>query len=414
MRAAAQCVILLLATLSTSAHAADPASPSSRPSEDSDLAKIENQIPYLREYHSPSLTKALSSPETLVKFITSPETAYADRKAAAFQGGRDVPLSQMAMILEERDELRAQERNTGWGLLPDLRNSVPQPPPSIAGPAVITVLGNAWQLPADRSPYPSTWEQQAKAPWPWQAEVALDDLFNWMTPRFGDGEGEYQRWLDAAMAMPCNTAAEASRFVEATTNVPHVSTLAVMSRWRRIAGDPKLREAAAEMANRIGEKVRLWKDDRAQGLVQLVILALLTQPAGRDRIVQNLWGESMRQQEQWEQRDGQEVTKKLPVPPTTALAICKLALDPATGDAATRLNCYAFSACSMVDDSPFNSLDELDAASPEILPKLKQFEDWFARSRPALEKASKAEQPFLDRLRKKSDDDAASFERRSK
>ncbi len=195
------------------------------------LAKEGEAHPNLYEIHSDALFRALSYPETLLQFITSPQTDYADRRAAAVQGATRVPVTQMPIVLKDLDEMREQGWTTGWGLKP---NPLDQAPHFYLNddPVTLNVLDHTWQSPAKRLPYPITWDEESKAPWPWQVEQALEDLFNRMIPSiYREGDESCRRWIDVAMTMPCSNDAEAVRFIEATEVVGKFKTLAVMSRW---------------------------------------------------------------------------------------------------------------------------------------------------------------------------------------
>src|SRR5580704_2204956 len=140
--------------------------------------------------------------------------------------------------------------------------------PSVAlylndGSVTLNVLGHTWKSSAKRLPYPITWDEESRAPWPWQVEQALEDLFNRMIPSiYRGGEESCRRWIDVTMTMPCDNDAEATRFVEATQAIFDFKTLAVMSRWREIAGNPAMPQAAELIANRFGETMRQWDDER--------------------------------------------------------------------------------------------------------------------------------------------------------
>jgi hypothetical protein len=395
-------VVFSLTTMNDSLFAQTATMPTTMKSESitditAALAKEGEAHPNLYEIHSDALSGALSHPETLLQFITSPETAYADRRAAAVQGASSVPLTQMPIVLKDRDEMREQAWNTGWGLEP---NPLDQAPHFYLndGSVTLNVLGHTWQSPAKRLPYPITWDKESKAPWPWQVEQALEDLFNRMIPSiYRGGEGSCRRWIDVTMTMPCGNDAEATRFIEATQAIFDFKTPAVMSRWREIAGNPAMPQAAELIANRFGETMRQWDDEQAQGLGQLVFVALMNQPGPKDQIFRNSCLSSLR---------GQWRGKRRPTPATTVLEFCKLAVDPKSGDDMSRLYWFVFPVCQTVDNPPLAPPRELDPKSPVIQEDLKVFSTWFEKNRSDLEAESKAEAPELDRLRNESDEAA--------
>jgi hypothetical protein len=368
------------------------------------LAKEGEAHPNPYEIHSDALSRALSHPETLLQFTTSPETAYADRRAAAVQGATHILVTQMPIVLKDRDEMREQGWTTGWGLKPNPLDQVRHFYLN-DDPVTLNVLGHIWQSPTKRLPYPITWDEESRAPWPWQAEQALEDLFNRMIPSiYRGGEESCRRWIDVTLTMPCANDAEAARFIEATQAVGNFKTSAVMARWRQIAGDPSMPTSTSQLAMHLGESVaQLGNDERAQGLVQLVFLALMKQPGPKDNLLLNVDLHSMRTQLRG-------TPNRLPVPATTVLEYCKLAVDPASADDYSRLYCFVLPVCRTIDDPPVTFRRNLDPKSPEVQEDLKLFSDWFKTNRPYWEAAAKAEAPALERLRAESDRAARSLE----
>lgn len=178
-------IILFLAALSRRAGAGTESLPTTKPvGFDESFRKSQEDRPQLYDIHSAALDAALKKPAELLQFITAPGTAYLDRRAAAVQGARSIPPEQMPVVLRERDEINA-EAACGWGLQPDARAErylglhmvVRQPKAQ-----TLTVLGHRWDLPAKSSPYPLSWDEEALAPWPWQVQMALNDLFYYMVP----------------------------------------------------------------------------------------------------------------------------------------------------------------------------------------------------------------------------------------
>jgi len=204
-------------------------------------------------------------------------------------------------------------------------------------------------------------------------------MLNAMVPTYGNTLAE-QRWLDVALTMPCETDAQANRFVVATTLASQLKTTAVMKRWRELAGDSRMPITQACIARSLGEAVRLWDDDRAEWLGQLVGLALLEH--GRpDAKLNAAWGlPHMRKRFT---ANGKEIAR--PVPASCVLAAARLALDPSTGDDWTRLYSFAFPVCSTVDDPPFQPDPRMDPRSPLVAQRLRQFSEWFIRAEPDLQ-----------------------------
>ena len=336
--------------------------------------------PDLRAARSPDLEKALESPAHLVAYVTVPQTPYLERLAAVVQGARFVPVEQMPTVLEDLDELRAEEAIHNWGLLPNPHAARPQRVRTSAAPDPRrTVLGRPWTLPPQPTPFPLTWEQESRAPWPWQVEQALDAMVNAMVPTYGNIVAE-QRWLDVALTMPCDTDAQANRFVVATTLASRLKTPAVMKRWLELAGNSQMPVTQACIARSLGEAVRLWDDDRAEWLGQLVGLALL-EHGSSDAKLNAAWG--MPHMRKRFTKSGTEIER--PVPASCVLAAARLALDPSTGDEWTRLYSFAFPVCSTVDGPPFKADPRMDPRSPLVAQRLRQFSEWFNRAEPDLQ-----------------------------
>jgi len=355
----------------------------------------------LNHYHSTAESKALAHPETLLQFIIAPETSYTDRLAAVFHGAKTIPVTQMPIVLEDRDELSEQDRKYGWGMLENPQNQLLEiyedPPPTL------NVLGHIWRAPATRLPYPQTWREESHAPWPWQVEQALENLFDRMAPVSNEyldgGVAAAERWFDVAMTMPCDNQAQAICFVEAVQQINYVRwPLPVMFRLRQIAADPSMPQGAAYVAIAIGRCARM-ENDRDRGLTQLIFLALLKQPKDKDRLILNADLSAFR-------AESPPAFKRSPLPATTILEVCKLAVDPQSAPDIDRLYCFAFPVCQTVDNPPLAPVLGLDPRAPEVQKDLKKFSDWFDKNKSALEAASKAESPALERLRAESDEAA--------
>ena len=269
----------------------------------------------------------------------------------------------------------------------------------------IGVLGHTWELPAKNRPYPQTWQEECNAPWPWQVQQALYLLFGSMIPSiYTNGPDACKNWLDVAMTMPFRTDEDATRFVDATESI-HFSTLAVMSRWRRIAGNPRMHKAAAMISLRTGEQGCLWDDQRSQGLIQLVILPLLERrDLPEDRPIVAL--DSMRPKllgypGAWE--------RGLPLPATVVVKVSELALDPTFGSAEKRLY-FALEVCRVVDHPPKQLADRINDGLGDPDRKLKIFEAWYSQEKLQLHQKAAIEAPYLKKLREESDQAAAQFE----
>lgn len=180
--------------------------------------------------------------------------------------------------------------------------------------------------------------------------------------------------------MPANIDREALLFVEASAASTHYQTLPVLVRWRRIALDPRLPQAAGLVASRVGEAMRLWNDPRAQGLGQVLIADIVRKsphPEARRRAAYGIGA--------LRERFTGERTLKLPEP---ALALLALGEAAASGeeDRWTRLYSYAFSAAEALDHPPIRVDRLLDPNSNEVPERLAAFTAWFRKERRRLER----------------------------
>ena len=338
-----------LALVSSALFGAPASEPASQPTQiEIAFQKAATSRPSLSEIHSAALSNALSRPDRLVDFITNPQTNYADRMGAAMQGANLVPVQQMPTVLHDRDELDHEFLKCGWGLLPNPMSQTALPYFDDHADSRM-VLGRWWDAPPKRLPYPITWEEESKAPWPWQVQQALDTLFvemGWSAR--GHGPDACTAWLDTAMSMPWRTDDEAIRLVQATKEINGFSTPAVMARWRQIVANPQTEGAASIVAFGIGDYVRSWNNERAQGLVQLILLELLKRPPELRRRLFQCYPEDLR---------GPNIDNggpKLPVPATTVLEVAKLLQDSVSGGDVGDFPIYATFICQVVDDPPID------------------------------------------------------------
>lgn len=362
--------------------------------------------PPLYEIHSEALSAALKHPESLLDFITDPKTKYSDRRAAALQGAKLIPVRLMPTVMRECEEVGRLGQAGWWNMGRNPLDALYRPVRELKK-GEVNVAGHVWKAPAEQLPYPRNWEEEAAAPWPWQVEQSLRDLFGYMAPKFlNDGPDACREWLDVAMTMPWGTDEEAVRFVAAAQEVTHFKTPAVMSRFRRIVADPAKPNAAARVLSYLGETVNLWRDDRAQGLAQNIFLAAMERPEPKATLFYNPRLGDLRTQ--WL---GNREYKALPVPASTVVAFAKLAMDPANGDEWTRLNCFAFPVREACDGKPFDIRSGARPGSPEAGAMFRQFADWFEKNRADLEAAARGETPELAKLRAESDAAAKQFEK---
>jgi hypothetical protein len=348
------------------------------------LAATEPTAEALRAVRSDRITCALQSPDSLFQFVTRPEPFYLERRAAALQGNGIIPMDWVPRLWRAVGELRREEAVQHWGLKPHPLSSIPAnwaaPAPDAGG--VQTVLGHSWTPPAQPVDYPLTPAERERAPWPWQVEIALRDLYGGLVPStFAPlDRPKAEAYLAAVLTMPCNTDDEAQLFVEATQYSSHFKTLAVMGALRNIGLNADYPRAAVLATTSFADATRLWNDTLSWAIGSAGVLDLLRDsphPSARDNAAYSI--RSLR-----ESFRGSGAVR-MPLPAAVLLEASRRALDPATGDAWHRLYVYAFSVVEALDDPPFRAERRLDPASPLVTQRLAEFQAWFAAERTSLQ-----------------------------
>jgi hypothetical protein len=355
----------------------------------------------LSKVTSSGLSKALETPEDLWRFITAPDTPYIDRMAAVSQGSSLFPLEWMPRLMAAIGELRRESRLHSWGVSQpvfsatrfnglgiELQKINPKTPKEFI------VLGHKWNAPTNEIPYPETMQAKERAPWPWQVQNALNELLVYIKPYHTERE-KAERWLEAAMQMPCTTDEEAGLFIEASKCSSHVKTIAVMARWHWIALQPEFPNAACAVAMAIGETTRLWNDPFSQSVGQVIITDILRHSPhknAKERAAYSLPDLRYR----WV---GVNRERKLPLPATAIVAASERALQLIDGDEWNRLYTYAFSVCETLDRPPVKPDRNMDPDSPMVTRLLKHFESWFADRKDDLLEEQAKEAPQLNNLR---------------
>jgi len=365
---------------------------------DEALRAARAEPPDLSKVRSAALSAALEDPEMLWDFITAPGTPYTERRAAALQGRKLFRAKSLPRLMAAIGELRKEERIHRWGLKRNpLSSALIWPGTDRVVKAVPAdqrtrrVLKGTWTVPDEAIPYPLFWDAQAEAPWPWQVQQTLSDLFVWARPGWPQ---DAKAWLSAAMEMPCTTDEEASLFVEATQASTHHKSMPVMARWHGIALDPKLPQAAAWVARSVGEACRLWDDPLSQGVGQVIVVDLLERgphQAARERAAYGIRNLAVRF------RDGKDV--RLPRPATAILKASEMALDPESGHDWKRLYVYAFSVCEAMAKPPVKVDRRMGPKSPDVRRTLVRFARWYRSRKGDLERAAAAEAESLDKIR---------------
>ena len=389
---------------------------------------------------SPTLERALKTPDSFWEFVTSPEPPYMERMAAVrrmqtrdfnAQAQQIYPVERLPQLMAAIGELnrarRQFEPGKEWGLKPHplssrsqfLDESTKSP---VAGTEFILV-GHAWSVPAQSSDYPITFEEESRAPWPWQLNQLLNELLRAIQPYASavapeaglpfepsmvvlePTEAEINGWRAsierarayhrAALQMPVKSDEEAVLFVEATAETNH-RPLEVIARWRRLALDARFAESATRIARTVGSGQGVWADARSRAVAQAITIDILSRsPHLKARQEAAM---SLRELRQEQERRREKIA--LPVPYATVLVASQQALDARNGDEWTRLYCYVRGVCQIVDNPPFDSQSiNVTPESAEIHRRLEVFERWFAQNKEQFQIQARADAQEIEAAR---------------
>lgn len=378
----------------------------------------------LATYKSNALTRALKDPKTAWEFIISPDTPYLDRRAAAiqarplFQRAGDF-LDWLSRLNSAFADLRKVEWLWGIRMHPDsaamrndeqLRTTLKGIPES---KRTRRTLGHLWRVPVEPIDFPLTWEAESRAPWPWQVQKALQELYFGFGPQHEIGPRAEEQWTEKMLKLPTRTDIGATQFV-ALTSRSEVRNLSVLARWRRFTLDPRYPRTAVQIAVGISPR---WYEQRSNLIARLINLDIITLSPHKQARSEAMY----RIRELRETSDGPPSFNRilLPVPFASVLAASKRALDPADDDEFNRLY-RIFAICGVLDDRPLETSGlrvgpftagrawnrpplvpkgGISPGSPEVPIGLKAFEDWFKAHRAELEAAAGKETPELDKAR---------------
>lgn len=346
---------------------------------------------------TPQVKNALKSPETLWAFLTSPNTSYADRMAAAAKGKKIYPLSQVPRLLDAIESLREEELVHRWGFKRGRGQSVQ----AIAfsgevarmkpGSRERKILGRTWTVPETPTmefPAFDNGTAASKAPWPWQAKQALEALYNNLAPQmhvFNPPEdvAYAEKWYAEALKLPTRTDREATRFVRMTMTPAHYKSLPILAKWRRIALDPKTPEAASLVATNLGEAIHLWDDPRAPDLGEAVLADILRGAKNPTVLREAAWGTMhLKDQLHFSREPGKDSYVKIPTPWTLLVALGDAATHPKNGDEWSRFYYFGTPACYLLPDPPVKrEINDFRPDSTEAKRAYQQFATWFKAHR---------------------------------
>lgn len=366
--------------------------------------------PSLGAVSTPALTAALHDPERAWAMLVAPETPYPERRALAAQWKDTFSLEFLPRLVRALAELRAESAAHGWGLEPHPSAALPPfgPHDPVDGSRVASVLGSPWtvrQSPAGARDYPLTWEEEAAAPWPWQVQETLEQLFVALAPRTDAAENA---WLKACERLPWASDADAALLVEASLGARHRKTTRVMALWHAIAISPSRPRAAELVARSVGEATRTWDAPESQAIGEVIVVDLLAgsnHPA-REHAAYGLRALALRE------RGGRD--ERLKPPSTAILGALALSQDPAAGDPWKRLYVYGFSALEAMVAPPFVPDRTIAPTGPDAAARAEELGRWFVANRQKLEAESASRKRVLDPTRRALEQEAFNASRRAR
>ena len=143
------------------------------------------------------VSAALRSPDTLWAFLTSPESRFRERRAAAMDGAAIVPLDWLVRIDAANRELAAADFSWVWW---DGRAQRPPMGSLRSTDRGIVVLGHAYAMPQLWRQGIRDWDEMESSPWPLQVDAALDALRWALLRRYSP-----ERVVAFALTLPCET-----------------------------------------------------------------------------------------------------------------------------------------------------------------------------------------------------------------
>jgi hypothetical protein len=341
------------------------------------------------EHANPQVVKyVLASPDRTWNFMVAPDSRYAERRAIAMSAGKVLDWSWLRRIDAVREDLTLQY-GTYAPESPKYSSGGPLGSPADPGKHV-TIAGHVWTVPAERVPYPSTFEQRSHAPWPWQASLALRDA--WRSIFF---QGKMDTFLPFVASLPCESEADAIFFRKVSVEMANVRRermpIEIIGAWRNLL----LRDRA--VGNTLSPYMNTWAlrfDDRNAWLYAHVILL--------DRIdAGDIYGASFHLYELRERID--EVPgRDLPgaIPYTAVLAIARHAIFDESLTGYVRVMA-GLGVARALGGSYLPSDDRLrpsaEADEPEMM---RRFAEWFAPREASVAVAAAAERETLDDARK--------------
>jgi len=360
--------------------------------------------PNLTKTTSPAIKEALKSPEALWNFITSPETSFTERMAAATQARTVMPPEWGVKVMLTIDELQKEDGLHKWRIRTSYNDQYSFAYSSLKDVTLQrerNVLGHKWVIPFSTTGYPFSWAEKSNAPWPWQAAQALYTLVQAIRP-FENDEVGANRWLSAAMQMPTSTDEEAILFIKTTEYVKRKPP-EVMARLRSIALSETL-PFSSRVATECIANSMLWDSDTNRDIAQVILTDILQKSPyemTKHEVFRSLWNVKVQARVD---RKGPQADPNF-IPATLLIAASDMTLRPIPQgekeqEETQKATYTVFCVCQAVDDPPFQpSPDMIGMSGQKALGLLASFKTWYEKKRPLWLQLAEQEKPRLDAAR---------------
>ena len=352
--------------------------------------------------------EALKSFDAFWDFVISPKTDYVDRQAAAFEfaerSPRPFPIGRvLPKLMEARAALQEESWRSNWGLD---RSPLSQMDLHYQAPQVFVLNGYEWHPPAAVGKYPCSLREKREAPWPWQVSVAIDGLLVKLREKAYPRKRVNREWLEALMAMPCESDRQAEGIVEAAPPAISADPVRVLGVLRNIALNPKFGYGGRDIGWYVGsflysdvaaaEKDRYLLDPKLAHTLIYDILENSPSAPARDSAGRHISRRFL--------RPGERVS---PFPATEILLLSKKALH-GNGEPNISALTYASMVYGLVDNPPERISEDPQRAAmaieihhnqAEVEKKLVGFKQWFELNSKELAARAATESAEINRIK---------------